>query len=184
MKNFLLAGWLAMLISHPAKAQEDSLSISPRIRAAADSMLAAFKQKDYRTFARFNNEKLLEMLGGAENFAGFMDQQMKSMEGLEFTEIRTGKILRVMPYQDTWQCILEQQTQINTQGTVVSSISHLVGLSTDRGYTWRFIDANQGSPEQFRSIMPELNPAMHIPRKKQVPGKTLEEILAGYQTVY
>jgi hypothetical protein len=147
-------------------------------------MLSAFRQKDFRTFARFNNEKLLDMLGGAENFAIFMDQQMKSMEGIEFTVIRAGRIIRVTPYKDTWQCILEQQTQISAQGTVISSVTHLVGVSTNRGYSWRFIDANQGSPEQFRDIMPELNPAMPVPRKKQVSGQTLEEMLTVYQTTY
>ncbi len=184
MKHIFQTCIFAFLFSFISSAQEDSASISPRIRSAADSMLSAFRQKDFRTFARFNNEKLLDMLGGAENFAVFMDQQMKSMEGIEFTVIRAGRIIRVTPYKDTWQCILEQQTQISAQGTVISSVTHLVGVSTNRGYSWRFIDANQGSPEQFRDIMPELNPAMPVPRKKQVSGQTLEEMLTVYQTTY
>jgi hypothetical protein len=184
MKRTPITCILVLVLAASAHAQADSASIVPRIRAAADSMLAAFKEKDYRTFARFNNEKLVETLGGPDNFAAFLDQQIKSMEGLAFTEIRTGRIIRVVPYRNTWQCIVEQQSQVNLPGQVISSISHLVGLSTDGGNTWHFADANQGSLDQFRTIMPELNPAMPIPKKKQVPDKTLDQLLSDYQTSY
>jgi hypothetical protein len=89
-----------------------------------------------------------------------------------------------MPYRNTWQCIVEQQSQIHMPGQMMSSISHLVGLSADGGYTWHFADANQGTLEQFRTIMPELNPAMPIPKKKLVTDKTLDQLLADYQTSY
>jgi hypothetical protein len=184
MKQWFFFLIIVSLIGSTSAAQEDSASISVRIRSAADSMLAAFKQKDFRTFARFNNKKLLDVMGGAEQFAVFMDQQMKSMKDLSFTEIRAGRILRIIPYKNTWQCVLEQYSQISTQGMIISSVSHLVGLSVDKGVSWRFIDANQGSPEQFRAILPELNPDMPIPRKKQEAGKTLEELLVSYQTTY
>jgi hypothetical protein len=184
MKHATITCILILVLATASFAQADSASIAPRIRAAADSMLMAFKQKDYRTFARFNNEKLVESLGGEENFAAFLDKQIKSLEELQFTEIRTGRIIRVMPYQNTWQCIVEQQSQVRIPEQVMSTISHLVGLSTDGGYTWHFADANQGTVEQFRTIMPELNPAMPIPKKKLAIAKTLDQLLADYQTSY
>lgn len=184
MKQTTITCILLLAMAATSRAQVDSASIAPRIRAAADSMLMAFRQKDYRTFARFNNEKLVEALGGEENFAAFLERQIKSMEGLEFMEIRTGRIIRILPYRNTWQCIVEQQSQINMEGHVMSTISHLVGLSADGGYTWHFADANQGTLEQFRTIVPELNPAMPIPKKKLATDKTLDQLLADYQTSY
>lgn len=167
-----------------ATAQTDSASLVPRIRAASDSMMAAFKTGDYKTFARFNNETVVNMLGGTDQFASFLEQQMKSMSDLKFTEIKAGRILRITSYQQTWQCIVEQQSEITMAGQTVSSISHLVGLSRDGGQSWRFMDGNQGSLEQFQAIMPELNPLMPIPRKKQENGKKLSELLQGYEPSY
>ena len=174
-----------LLISlQPVKAQADSASLVPQIRAASDSMMAAFKAGDYKTFARFNNETVVNMLGGTEQFASFLEQQMKSMSQLKFTEIRAGRILRITSYQQTWQCIVEQQSEITMEGQTISSISHLVGLSRDGGQSWRFMDGNQGSLEQFKALMPELNPLMPIPRKKQESGKKLAELLQGYEPSY
>ena len=46
-----------------AMAQLDSASLVPGIRSAADSMTTAFKNKDFTTFAHYNNSRLLESAG-------------------------------------------------------------------------------------------------------------------------
>jgi hypothetical protein len=167
-----------------SQAQVDSASLVPGIRSAADSMMVSFRRRDFTTFARYNNENLVQMLGGPEGFAKFLEGQILSMEGLEFTDMRAGKIIRLVPYQDSWQCIVEQYVQVSVQGAVISSVSHLVGITRDQGKSWHFADPNQGTLEQFKLIMPELNPNMPVPRKMQVPGKTLDELLRDYKTTY
>ena len=184
VKHKVLLSFAVFLVMQTIQAQADSVSLIPRIRAASDSMMAAFKTGDYKTFARFNNETLVNMLGGTDQFASFLEQQMKAMSEVKFTEIRAGRILRITPFQQTWQCIVEQQSEITMDGQTISSISHLVGLSRDGGQSWRFMDGNQGSLEQFKAIMPELNPQMPIPRKKQETGKKLSELLLGYEPSY
>ena len=47
-----------------AMAQLDSANLVPGIRSAADSMTTAFKNKDFTTFAHYNNSRLLDLLGG------------------------------------------------------------------------------------------------------------------------
>jgi len=182
-KRILLFLWIAM-VALESSAQADSAALVPGIRSAADSMMASFRRRDFTTFARYNNENLVRVLGGPEEFAKFLEVQLSSMEGLTFTDMRAGKIIRLMPYQESWQCIIEQYVQVNIQGAMISSVSHLVGITRDQGKNWYFADPNQGTLDQFKQIMPELNPGMPIPRKIQVPGKTIEELLRDYKTSY
>ncbi len=173
-----------ILLASLAKTQTDSLSLIPGIRAAADSMTTAFRNKDFTTFAHYNNTRLLDLVGGESGFVEFMEKQIELLKDVTFTEMKAGRIIRVLAYNGTQQCIIEQLSEIKMEGIVVSSVSHLVGLSVDGGKSWRFTDANNGTKEEFASIMPELSPALIIPKKKQEMGKTLAELLKDYKTEY
>ena len=59
-----------------------------------------------------------------------------------------------------------------------------MGLSVDNGKSWRFADGNNGTKEEFNTILPELSPDLLIPKKKQEMGKTLDELLKEYKTEY
>jgi hypothetical protein len=183
MKKFLQTIFYS-LFALISLAQMDSASLVPGIRAAADSMTTAFRNKDFITFAHFNNSRLVELLGGEAEFASFIEKQMESLKEVRFTEMKAGKIIRLVQYQGTYQCIIEQQSEIQMGEMVVSAITHLVGLSLDDGKSWRFADANTGTKEEFLSILPELNPAIRIPLKKQETGKTLVDLLKDYKTEY
>jgi hypothetical protein len=172
------------LLASIARSQTDSLSLIPGIRAAADSMTTAFRNKDFTTFAHFNNTRLLDLIGGESGFVEFMEKQFELLKDVTFTEMKAGRIIRVLAYNETHQCIIEQLSEIKMEGIVVSSVSHLVGLSLDGGKSWRFTDANNGTKEEFATIMPELSPALMIPKKKQEMGKTLVELLKDYKTEY
>lgn len=171
-------------LANAGMAQADSVRLVPVIRAAADSMTIAFLKKDFTTFAHFNNIRLLDMLGGEAGFIEFLKKQIELLKDVRFTEMKTGRIIRVLAYNGTHQCIIEQQSEINMEGMVVSSVSHLVGLSVDGGINWRFADANNGTKEEFASILPELSPSLIIPKKKQEMGKSLSELLKDYKTEY
>jgi hypothetical protein len=171
-------------LANVSMAQADSVKLVPLIRAAADSMTTAFLKKDFTTFAHFNNIHVLDLLGGEAGFVEFLEKQMELLKDVSFSEMKTGRVIRVLAYNGTQQCIIEQQTEIKMEGIVVSSVSHLVGFSVDGGVNWRFADANNGTKEEFGSIMPELSPSLIIPKKKQEMGKSLSELLKDYKTEY
>jgi hypothetical protein len=182
MKPTILALLTSALFS-VAKAQTDSASMAPYIRAAADSMTAAFGRKDFKTFAKYNNATLVEMLGGEESFANFIDTQVSSLKDVSFNQIRAGRILRVLADAKPRQCIVEQCSEINYQGNYISVISHLVGTS-DNGRDWRFADGNSDSGRDIKTLIPDISPALTIPKKKQAMGVRLEELLKTYTTAY
>jgi hypothetical protein len=181
-KSLILIGFC--LLVNISRAQTDSASLIAGIRAAADSMTTAFRNKDFITFAHFNNTRLLDLLGGESEFAEFMEKQIELLKDVQFTEMKPGSIIRVVAYKNTHQCIIEQQSELKMEGISVSAVSHLVGLSLDGGKSWRFADANNGTKEEFASILPELSSDLIIPKKKQEMGKSLVELLKDYKTEY
>jgi hypothetical protein len=170
--------------TYTGTAQLDSAALVPRIFSAADSMTTAFRNKDFNTFAHFNNKRLIDVVGGEAEFASFIEKQMEQLKDVNFTVMKPGRIIRVLAYEDSYQCIIEQQSELQMEGVVFSSVSHLVGLSFNKGQSWRFADGNTGNMEDIKSVLPELSPLLLIPKKKQEMGKTLPELLKDYKTEY
>lgn len=181
-KNILIA-ILLMASAGTAKAQSDSASLVPYIRAAADSMTAAFGRQDFKAFAAYSNPKLVDMLGGRESFANFMESQMSSLKGMRFVQVRAGRILRVIANGKPKQCIVEQLLELDYQGSPIAGISHLIGISED-GKEWTFADGNSDAGKNIKMLIPEISPLLVIPKKKQVFGVKLDSLLKDYKTMY
>lgn len=165
-------------------AQTDSAALASNIRTAANSMLQSFKNHDYTGFVKYNNTNLVAMMGGENEFAAYLRQEMDAMKGVEFSQMKAGSVIRLITKASPMQCIVEQFSELKINGQPVSSVSHLVGVSNDGGKTWRFADANTASEEEIRSIIPNLSPLIVIPKKQQQSGVDLNTLLKTYHPVY
>jgi hypothetical protein len=174
---------ICLAIVRPCRAQMDSASMVPYIRESADSMTATFARGDFKSFARYNNPSLIEMLGGPESFTNFMEKQVHDLNGVSFKEVRAGRILRVLAKAKPAQCIVEQLMEIDYQGTTIAVVSHLVGIS-ENGREWTFADGNSDTGKNIRMLIPKISPLLVIPRKKQAVGMKLDSLLREYKTVY
>ncbi len=179
----LCGALLLMIISHTGRAQADSASLVPYIRAAADSMTAAFSRQDFKAFVNYSNPRLVEMLGGRESFINFMERQVSALKGMRFNIVRAGRILRVIPGSQPMQCIVEQWLELDYQGSPVAGVSHLIGISDD-GKSWTFADGNSDAGNNIKLLIPGISPLLVIPKKKQVFGVKLDSLLKDYRTVY
>ena len=164
--------------------QSDSTVLVPVIREAANNMLQSFKNKDFDGFVKYNNPNLVQMMGGERQFSIFLTEEIKSLKGVEFTEMKAGTVLRLITSAQPLQCIVEQFSEILINGSPVSSVSHLIGVSTDAGKTWKFADANTASMDEIKTIIPELNSQLYIPRKKEQSGIHLAALLKNYRPEY
>jgi hypothetical protein len=183
MKYFfcVIAGCFFITVS---TAQADSTKLVPAILESANNMLQSFKNKDFNGFVKYNNSNLVQMMGGESQFSNYLQDEIKALKGVEFSEMKAGTVLRLFTATQPLQCLVEQFSEIVIDGNPVSSVSHLIGVSNDAGKTWKFADANTGTVEEIKSIIPELNPQLVIPRKKQQSGVHLSTLLKSYQPEY
>ena len=164
--------------------QSDSVALVSNIRTAANSMLESFKNKDFNSFVKYNNPNLVAMMGGENEFAGYLREEISGLKNVVFSEMKAGSVLRLVTNGKPLQCIVEQLSELIINGQPVSSVSHLIGISIDAGKTWHFADANTASAEEIKSIIPELSPLILIPRKKQENGVHLATLLKTYHPEY
>jgi uncharacterized protein YlzI (FlbEa/FlbD family) len=137
-----------------------------RIYRSVDSMLAAFKRNDFTTFVKYHNPGMVKMMGGEASFASFISEQMRQIPDTTIKKIEAGKILQVVRTNRDYQCIVEQITEIHTEGTKILSTTYLVGESVDGGKWWTFFDAST-SARAPKEIKPNLSPKLKIPQKKR-----------------
>jgi hypothetical protein len=134
---------------------------------AADSMMAAFKNRDWPTFVRFNHPAMTNLMGGNDNFISFIQLQMKQIPDTAVKYIGAGNILQVVTTDKDQQCVVEQNMKLVMDSIQITSTSYLVGESLDNGKTWKFFDASNSGLITAKDIKPNLSPELKIPAKKQ-----------------
>lgn len=136
------------------------------IYRSGDSMLAAFKRRDWKTFVRYNHPNMTKKMGGAEAFASFIDIQMKQTPPGSIKNIRLGKILQVVDTPKDEQCVVEQNLIMELDGSSIYKTTYLIGESTDSGKTWTFFDASTKAGVLPKDIKPDLSDDLKIPASK------------------
>jgi hypothetical protein len=147
-------------------------------------MLRAFHKGDFPTFVSFNIQPVIEMMGGDSAFAKILETEAHARADVRFTVLKPGNVLRVLRDSSGAQCLIEQLTEITVNGTSVSTVSHLIGISSKEVPDWRYIDANSMPREEILGFIPFLNPELLIPEKKSVNGMKLNVLLKNYRTKY
>ncbi len=136
------------------------------IYRAADSMLAAFKRKDWETFAGYNHPAMMKMMGGQQAFASFIREQMKQIPDTAIKIIKAGKILQVIKTNKDQQCLVEQNMEMHIEGVRILDTSYLIGESLDGGTNWTFFDASVNARVP-KDIKPDISPELKIPARKR-----------------
>jgi hypothetical protein len=134
---------------------------------AADSMMSAFKNRDWPTFVHFNHPAMTHLMGGTDNFISFIQLQMKQIPDTAVKYIGTGNILQVVKTDKDQQCVVEQNMRMVLDSIQITSTSYLVGESLDDGKTWKFFDASNSGLITAKDIKPNLSPELKVPAKKQ-----------------
>jgi hypothetical protein len=137
------------------------------IYRSADSMLAAFKGKDWTTFAQYSHPAMIKMLGGQDAFVKLITAQMQQIPDTAVKSIGITKILQVVKTDQDQQCVVEQNMLMELSGMRITSTTYLVGESLNGGKSWTFFDASNGSVVKPKDLKPNLSPEIKVPEKKQ-----------------
>ncbi|GEO12077.1 hypothetical protein SAE01_45730 [Segetibacter aerophilus] len=146
--------------------REPANNIEENIYRCGDSMLAAFKRKDWMTFVKYNHPNMTSRMGGAEAFASFINLQMKQIPDSTIQSITIGRILQVVKTSKDQQCVVEQNMRMEQQGTTLDKTTYLVGESLDNGEMWTFFDASTKTGLLPKDIKPDISSELKIPASK------------------
>ena len=143
-----------------------STNTERNIYRSGDSMLEAFRRKDWNTFVKFNHPNMVQRMGGEKAFASFVSMQMTQLPDSAIRTVSLGKILQVVETGTDKQCVVEQNMEISVEGRNFNKKTYLVGQSLDGGNSWTFFDASTKTLLAPKDIKPDLSPELKIPAVK------------------
>jgi hypothetical protein len=146
-----------------ADKREPKNETEENIYRSGDSMLAAFRRKDWGSFVKYNHPNMTSRMGGAEAFASFITMQMKQIPDTVVKSITIGSILQVVTTDKDVQCVVEQHMKMEQQGTTLDKTTYLIGESLDNGKSWTFFDASAKTGLLPKDIKPDLSDDLKIP---------------------
>ncbi len=143
-------------------AQNDTSKI---VREQANKMGQAFISNDYKTFATYNNPKMLKLMGGESKLVQALTKSITDLKqkGMTIKSITFDDASKIIKSGKELQCTITQHTEVNISSGRVISTSTLIGLSTDNGKNWTFLDTLNKNMIAIKKIIPNLNSAIIIP---------------------
>ncbi|MBE7179053.1 MAG: hypothetical protein INR69_21800 [Mucilaginibacter polytrichastri] len=165
MRNKLLY-LLLLLLPQFAAAQNSAAKEAAKKQAAA--MDAAYAKGDYITMANYTNKRVLDMLGGPQKMAAALKGKMAELEkkNVKLISAEVGEVMQIVNVDGQYQCIIPQYIRMKAGDEKMYSRSHLLGISSDKGKTWTFLDANGQTPEMLKGLFPNLSKELVIPKKE------------------
>jgi len=141
------------------------------IKASAMEMGNALAQKNSKKFIDYQHPVMIELAGGEEQLRAISDSALKVFEQLggRVSKINYGNPSEVVVHKKVLQSVIPQTLTLTSFIADIEIASSLIAISEDGGKSWQFIDTNLFSVKEIKSAMPELSPALVIP--KSTPPK-------------
>lgn len=128
-----------------------------------------FLAGDYENFADYTYPKVIEMMGGKSNMVKATEQVMDKMknDGFLFTDLNFKNPSEFLKKGNELQCSLTQIIVMKTPRGKMESEYTLIGISSDSGQNWTFIDTSGKDKETMLKYFPNLHSEIVIKSKKQ-----------------
>jgi hypothetical protein len=137
-------------------------SSKPKVLVDAEKMVTALVDNDFKTYADFNYPKLLEQAGGKEQFVRFLEADLikQKERGGKFHKISVTNPSKEVECNGELQCVLRQESTLSLRsfsgGKPFTVASNLIGISTDKGKSWTFLDVFDKNVEDIKKLFPNI----------------------------
>jgi hypothetical protein len=171
-RRALLVVCVALLVA-PAVSRAGEPVKDARANAQRDAtaMSKAFLAGDFETFANYAYPNMVKLAGGRKKLIDTLKKGMAEMkgEGFRFLSSTVGPPTELVKAGNELHAILPQQQVIEVAAKhgELHGMGHLIGVSSDSGKTWTFIDAAGATPETIRQVLPSYNPKLKVPPRTQ-----------------
>lgn len=136
------------------------------IKTAAIAMGNALVKKNSEQFLSYMHPSMIKLAGGKEKLRVLSDSALKVFEqfGGKVSRISYGNPAEIISYKKTLQSVIPQTTTLSSFIGDAELSSSLIAISNDNGNTWTFIDTNMFGIKEIKAAMPDISPALVIPK--------------------
>lgn len=149
---------------------------SSSIKTAAIDMGNALAQKNSKKYIGYMHPVMIELAGGEEQLRMVSDSALKVFEqfGGRVSKITFGNPGEVLNHKKMLQSVIPQTLTLTSFIGDIELSTSLIAISEDSGKNWKFIDTNLFNLKEIKSVMPEISPALVIP-KSAPPKVTMKQ---------
>lgn len=153
MKKLILYTILICFASN-VKAQ-DTATVKRTALLVAD----AFLKGNYDTLLTYTYPKALAIGGGKAEMMQAISKVTEDLKnaGMSFRSVSLGPVGKFYKAGEEIHCVIPQTMLMNVKGGYVSSISPLMGISSDNGKSWTFIHAGNMTEQKIKMLFPNFN---------------------------
>ena len=136
------------------------------IKSAAIAMGNALVKKNSDQFLSYMHPSMFKLAGGKEKLRVISDSALKVFEqfGGKVSRITYGNPVEIISYKKTLQSVITQTTTLTSFIGDAELSSSLIAISNDNGKSWTFIDTNMFGIKEIKAAMPDISPALVIPK--------------------
>ncbi|MGY4537758.1 hypothetical protein ACVW0P_002177 [Mucilaginibacter sp. UYNi724] len=142
------------------------------VKQQATVVANALLKSDFKTVLDHIYPKAVAMGGGKAKMLQMMTagiNQMKS-QGFAFEKVSVGTPGKFYKAGNEIHCLVPESLVMKTSQGRFATKSNLLCVSSDGGKTWSFLDMNQGTMGSVKTLFPNFNSNLIIP-KPEVPVK-------------
>lgn len=167
--------WFALTIGCGHQPIDRTAALS-NLKAEIEKLRQAVLHEDHAAVAELTCPSLVKMLGGREEFIARLSTIAAEMKGRGFhiDSIDASESLSYVESRNDLYSIVPQTVHLSSPlGTQISKRSYLVGVSTDGGATWKFLDGQGiGSDRsKMQMVLPSFPKDLALPEVLEAEGE-------------
>ncbi|MFT3881036.1 MAG: hypothetical protein QM703_15410 [Gemmatales bacterium] len=166
MKLRLLALTLIACMTSTLASQDTAMAAT--VKGNVQKMMDATCSGDYKTVLDMTYPKVLEMMGGKEAALKEIEGAMKSIkaQGITFG-VKGVETPTVAKGGKDYYSVTPYSLVMSVPNKKITLISAVIGISSDEGKTWKFINLDDKGEKGVRDMLPNLPADMKIPKQEQ-----------------
>lgn len=141
----------------------------PRLAVQASELNDALLRKDLDRFLDLIHPKVVEMGGGREKMRATLKTQLEQTEaeGVKVLASSIGSPTQVIHDSGSIYAVMPNTLKVKAQAGTFQTESTLIGISTDSGANWTFVDASGKDDGELKKVLPAVADKLKVPPAKQ-----------------
>ena len=141
----------------------------PALLARAQEVNDAFRRRDFARMVDLTYPKVIETAGGRDKMIAALAKGMKEMEaeGVSVLSSTAEAPIQIVHVSEWIYAVVPTTLKVKARDGIFKTESSMIGVSSDRGVNWTFIDAGGKDHTQLKSYLPAPADALKLPAEKE-----------------
>src|SRR4051794_28061312 len=139
------------------------------IKETAERTNKALVAGDFATVVDLTHPKLVELMGGRAKMIATIQATVAQMKGqgiafksasietpADAIAAKNGQLFAIVPFS----------ISVSIPIGIARQKSFMIASSTDKGHSWKFVDAGNVDPATLKQVLPSLPPSLKLPSKE------------------